>query len=137
MTTVQVPNRVITRRGVKNLGKMTSAERGTLVTVAVAVSAVGNMVLPFFVFPRVHYKSNFVRGSLIGCDGDTNPSGWMKKHNFIKYAKHFVKHVKSSKEKPVLLLLDNHESHLSIEALDYFKTNGVTVLVVPPQATTT
>lgn len=128
MTTVQVRNRVIARRGFKSLGKMTSTERGTLVTVAVAVSAVGNMVPPFFVFPRVHYKSYFVRGGPIGCDGDANPSGWMKEHNFIKYAKHFVKHVKPSKEKPVLLLLDNHDSHLSIEALDYFKTNGVTVL---------
>ncbi|KAF2880132.1 hypothetical protein ILUMI_26043 [Ignelater luminosus] len=131
ITTVQVPNRIIARRGIKSLGKMTSAERGTLVTVAVAVSALGNIVPPFFVFPRVHYKSHFVRGDPIGCEGDANPSGWMKEENFIKYAKHFVQHVKPSKEKPVLLLLDNHDSHLSIEALDYFKANGVTVLSFP------
>ncbi|CAH1999391.1 unnamed protein product [Acanthoscelides obtectus] len=96
---------------------MASAERVTLVTVAVAVSAVLNIAPPpFFVFPRVHCKSHFVRGGPIGCDGDTNPAGWMKEENFMKYAKHFVKHVKPSKEKPVLLLLDNHDSHLSIEA---------------------
>ncbi|KAF2902807.1 hypothetical protein ILUMI_03378 [Ignelater luminosus] len=87
ITTVQVPNRIIARRGIKSLGKMTSAERGTLVTVAVAVSALGNM-------------------------------RWQ--------------HIKPSEEKPVLLLLDNHDSHLSIEALDYFKANGVTVLPFPP-----
>lgn len=132
ITTVQVPNRVIARRGMKSLGKMTSAERGTLVTVAVAVSALGNMVPPFFVFPRVHYKSHFVKGGPTGCDGDANPSGWMKEENFIKYSKHFVQHVKPSQEKPVLLLLDNHDSHLSIEAIDYFKANGVTVLSFPP-----
>ncbi|KAF2880958.1 hypothetical protein ILUMI_25217 [Ignelater luminosus] len=56
---------------------------------------------------------------------DANPSGWMKEENFIKYAKHFVQHVKPSKEKPVLLLLDNHDSHFSIEALDYFKANCI------------
>lgn len=49
LTTVHVPNRVIARRGTKNLGKMTSAERGTLVTIAVAISALGNMV-PLFLF---------------------------------------------------------------------------------------
>ncbi|KAF2897999.1 hypothetical protein ILUMI_08176 [Ignelater luminosus] len=130
ITTVQVPNRIIARRGIKSLGKMTSAERGTLVTVAVAVSALGNMVPPFFVFPRVHYKSHFVRGGPIGCEGDANPSGWMKEENFIKYAKHFVQHVKPSKEKPVLLLLDNHDSHLSIEALDYFKANGICIRTI-------
>ena len=31
---------------------MTSGERGTLVTLAIAVSAGGNSILPFFVFPR-------------------------------------------------------------------------------------
>lgn len=132
LTTVHVPNRVIARRGIKNLGKMTSAERGTLVTVAVAVSALGNMVPPFFVFPRVHYKEHFIRGGPVGSDGDANSSGWMKEDNFQKFAKHFVKYVKPSKEKPVLMLLDNHDSHLSIEVLDYFTENGVTVLSFPP-----
>ncbi|CAH1999685.1 unnamed protein product [Acanthoscelides obtectus] len=46
----------------------------------------------------------------------------MKEDNFMKYAKQFVKHVKPSKEKPVPLLLDNHDSHISTEALDYFKS---------------
>jgi len=32
----------------------------------------------------------------------------------------------------VLLLLDNHDSHLSITALDICKENGVTVLSFPP-----
>ncbi|XP_053623521.1 uncharacterized protein LOC128682698 [Plodia interpunctella] len=132
LTTVHVPNRVIARRGVKNLGQITSAERGALVTVVVAVSALGNMVPPFFIFPRVHFKDHFVQCGPVGSDGDANPSGWMKEENFIKYARHFVKYVKPSKEKPVLLLLDNHESHLSIEVIDFFKNNGVTILSFPP-----
>lgn len=102
LTTVHVPNRIIARRGIKILGKITSAERGTLVSVAVAISALGNMVPPFFVFPRVHYKSHFIRGGPVGLEVDANPSGWMKEENFIKYVKHFVQDVKPSKEKPVL-----------------------------------
>ncbi|GBL92630.1 hypothetical protein AVEN_123801-1 [Araneus ventricosus] len=46
-------------------------------------------------------------------------------HQFVKYAR-------SSKDRPVLLLLDNHDSHLSIEALNFFKENGVTVCSFPP-----
>ena len=69
---------------------------------------------------------------LLGPRGTLTLSGWMQKENFIKFAKHFVKHTKPSKERPILLLLDNHDSHLSIESLDYLKENGVTVLSFPP-----
>lgn len=51
-TTVQRPNRIIARKGRKQIGAVTSAERGTLVTVALAVSAIGTSIPPFFVFPR-------------------------------------------------------------------------------------
>ncbi|XP_063216749.1 uncharacterized protein LOC134542016 [Bacillus rossius redtenbacheri] len=132
ITTVQRPDRVVARKGFKQVGKITSAERGTLVTVAVAVSATGNHVPPYFVFPRVNFREYFLKGAPIGSSGDANATGWMKEANFVKFAHHFVTNVKCSKENPCLLLLDNHDSHLSIEALDYLKDKGVTVLSFPP-----
>ena len=42
------------------------------------------------------------------------------------------KQVNCSMEKQVLLLLDNHESHLSIEVIDYAKANGIVMLSFPP-----
>lgn len=54
ITTVQKPNRIVGRREYKQVGRVTSQERGTLVTMALAVSATGNSVPPFFVFPRVN-----------------------------------------------------------------------------------
>ena len=50
VTTVQKPSKVVARKGFKQVGAITSAERGTLVTLATAVSAVGNSIPPFFVF---------------------------------------------------------------------------------------
>lgn len=51
----------------------------------------------------------------------------------MKLVKHFVFHVKPSDEGPVLfLLLDDHDSHLSVAALDYCKEDGVTILSFPP-----
>ena len=46
--------------------------------------------------------------------------------------KHFVKTVKVNIEHPVLLLLDNHYSHLAMDVLDYCKDNGVVLLSFPP-----
>ena len=46
VTTVQALSRVVARRGVKQVGAMTSGERGTLVSVAYAVQALGNSIPP-------------------------------------------------------------------------------------------
>lgn len=132
LLTVQRPNRVIARKGFKQIGALTSAERGTLVTIATAVSATGNTVPPLFVFPRVNFKEHFVRDGPVGCVGSCNPSGWMNEDIFVAFLKHFVQHVKPTKQSPVLLLLDNHETHLSIEGLNYAKNNGVVMLSFPP-----
>jgi hypothetical protein len=108
VTTVQKPNKVVARKGFKQVGAITSAERGTLVTLAAAISGGGNSVPPFFIFPRVHFKDHFIRDGPVGCKGGSNPSGWMTEQLFVAFLKHFHNHVKSTKEKPCLLLLDNH-----------------------------
>ncbi|XP_018372376.1 PREDICTED: uncharacterized protein LOC108767148 [Trachymyrmex cornetzi] len=59
VTTVQKPNKVIARKGEKQVSAMTSAERGTLVTLAVAVNAIGkysiDIYFPSKTFPRSFY----------------------------------------------------------------------------------
>jgi len=46
ITTVQIPDKVVARKGYKQIGNV-STECGNLVTVACAVSAIGNQILPF------------------------------------------------------------------------------------------
>ncbi|KAL0809235.1 hypothetical protein ABMA28_011454 [Loxostege sticticalis] len=135
VTTVQKPTKVVAKKGDKQVGAITSAERGTLVTLAAAASAVGNSIPPFFVFPRVHFKDHFIRDGPVGCKGGSNPSGWMTEDLFVDFLKHFHNHVKSTQEKPCLLLLDNHSSHLSIEGLNFAKENGIVMLSFPPHCT--
>jgi hypothetical protein len=48
--TVQKTTRIVSKNGMKLVGAVTSAERGCLVTMAVAVSPSGNSIPPFFVF---------------------------------------------------------------------------------------
>lgn len=38
----------------------------------------------------------------------------------------------STKENPILLLCDNHKSHISIEAIDYARENWIVYLTFPP-----
>ena len=97
-----------------------------------AVSASGNVVPPQFVFPRVNFKKHFIKHGPPGCIGTAHPSGWMTEENFMLFIKHFVKVVRCTKENPVLLLLDNHDSHTSIHVIDYCRDNGVVLLSFPP-----
>lgn len=135
LTTEHNPKRVIAEKGTTSVCSMTSGERGTLVTLALAVSATGSTAPPFFIFPLVKYKSYFVEGAGPLADGAANPSGWMKAEQFEKFLKHFAKHSRPSKDSKVLLLLDNHASHLSITGLDYCKEHGIILLALPPHTT--
>lgn len=67
----------------------------------------------------------------MGCAGTANKSGWMNDSSMELFMKHFIKFVRPVKEKPVVLLLDNHSSHLSIDALNLAKENHVHFLSFP------
>ena len=113
------------------MGAITSAERGQLVTICVAVSATGNTVPPMFIFPRKNFKDHFIRDGPPGSCGGAHPSGWMVGKLFLQFMHHLVANVRPTTENPMLLLLDNYHSHLDIKVLNFAKSNGVTLLSFP------
>ncbi|XP_072400179.1 uncharacterized protein [Diabrotica undecimpunctata] len=56
VTTVQKLSKVLAQRGKKQVGGLTSAERGVNVTIVAAMSASGNFLAPAFIFPRKKIK---------------------------------------------------------------------------------
>lgn len=70
-----------------------------------------------------------------GKEGHANKSGYMQSKEFVLYMAHFKKHSHASKDNPVLLMLDNHTSHLSVEAIDYAVEHGITMFTFPPHCT--
>lgn len=133
-TTVQRPQKVLALKG-SSVCKVTSGERGVLVTTCCIVSATGHALPPAMVFPRKKFKSHMLHGAPSGTLGLAASSGWMNAEIFVDVMKHFIKHTSASKDNPALLILDNHESHLSIETLNLAKSSGVTLLTLPPHTT--
>ncbi|KAF2884001.1 hypothetical protein ILUMI_22175 [Ignelater luminosus] len=131
-TTVQDCPKVLASKKSKQVGLVTSAERGTLVTLCFAVNAVGQSLPPFFIFPRVKNRQDFVSDGPEGSDGDAFSTGWMTAKSFLKFMEHFKKYSHASKENPVLLILDNHESHVSVNVIKYARDNGITMVTLPP-----
>ena len=84
------------------------------------------------VFPRVKLRNHMMKGAPPDSIGVANLSGWMSAACLTEFIKHFIKHTKCSKDRPVILILDNHNSHISLETIDLSKENGVTLLTLPP-----
>ena len=80
----------------------------------------------------MYFKDYFLKDAPPGSKGAANPSGWMKEESFCIFLKHFVENIRCSKDHPFLLLLDNHDAHLSIDGVDYEKNNGLIMLSFPP-----
>ena len=56
----------------------------------------------------------------------------MTSDNFVKVLQFFVNFTRCSKDKKVFLILDNHQSHISIEAIAFAKENCIVLLTIPP-----
>lgn len=125
------PVKVVGEKG-SNVGSRTSAERGTNVTMVMAISAGGANIPPFYLFPRKNMQSTYLYNATPGAVGYANGSGWMTSVDFVNFMHHFIKFAHASKENPLLLLLDNHRSHVTIEVIDLAIEHGITILTLPP-----
>lgn len=132
LTTVHKPDRVVSRRGRKQVGQITSSERGTIVSMALAVNAAGMKAPPYLVFPRARFQPHFLNGGPAGCWRGANPSGFMNSENFLEFIQKFQTFTRCSIGNPILLLLDNHVSHRTLDVLKFCRLNGIHVLSFPP-----
>ncbi|XP_065645111.1 uncharacterized protein LOC136075559 [Hydra vulgaris] len=132
VSTVVKPSKIVATKGKRNVGAMTSGERGTNVTIETAVSASGNTVPQMFVFPCKNYKDYFVNNGPLHCIGVGNGNGWVTDIEFKNFIQRFIRHVKPSNEFKILLILDNYSSHLHFETLNLAKENGIVMLSFPP-----
>jgi hypothetical protein len=62
--------------------------------------------------------------------GGANPTGWSNEEPFIDYLKHFTSY--QCLVRKTQLILDNHDSHLSIPAINKAKEKGIVFLSLLP-----
>nr|CAI5869015.1 unnamed protein product [Callosobruchus analis] len=120
ITTVQKPDRVIARRGQRQVSAMTSAERGSLVTIALEGNAIGSCIPPMFIFPRKRVNDHFIRNGPAGSIGAANGSRWMQEDDFHLFVEHFKNHVRP---------------HTAVKSIHFCKKNGIVLLTFPPHCT--
>ncbi|KAF2903319.1 hypothetical protein ILUMI_02864 [Ignelater luminosus] len=72
-----------------------------------------------------------LKGAPVGSIGKTNPSGWSNSSIFLEYLHHITIHTRSNRKKKILLIIDNYESRISVERLDFAKDNSIVMLTMP------
>lgn len=127
---------VIGRKGKRQIAALTSAERGSTITVIVCMSASGHFVPPLVIFPRTNMAQVLMKGCPPGSIGRAHPSGWVQSNLFTEWFAHFIEKVVPKEESPVLLILDGHYSHVrNVDVIDMARTNHVTIISLPPHST--
>ncbi|XP_062537025.1 tigger transposable element-derived protein 6-like [Armigeres subalbatus] len=126
-------SKVLALKGRRQVGCLTSAERGVLTTACVCMSATGYYIPPMLIFPRARLTESLKTGAppetLFSCNG----SGWMTMTDFNTWFNHFLEHSRPTAAAPVLLILDGHVTHTkNIAFLKKAQQNHVTVVSLPP-----
>lgn len=132
ISTVQKPTKQLGPKGVKQFGSKISWERGKNVTAICAMSASGIYIPPLIIFPRKRMSPALTKnGPAEGIYAITD-NGWSDETCFLKWLKHFQTHTSVSQANPVLLILDNHYSHISLSIYNYCRENGIVMLSLAP-----
>lgn len=126
---------VISSKGKKQVGQVSSGERGENITFVGIINAVGNTIPPVYIVGRIRNPEQYIQGAPESSLVLGNKSAWMTRELFICVLKHIKTHTSCSVQNPILLLVDNHESHVSVDAVKFCKESGITLLSFPPHTT--
>jgi hypothetical protein len=126
--------KVVTTKGKRTVCKVTSVEKGQTVTTVCCMSASGLYVPPALIFPRKRMAHELFPNSSTSTLALVTESGFMNSDLFPERLQHFARHVRPTKDNPVLLILDNHVSHCTLAAVVFCRENHITLLSLIPQA---
>lgn len=131
ITTVHKPDQIYAMKGQKQVGAISSGERGKNTTVCCAISASGFYVPPMFIYARQRMTPQLSRNGPPDSIYECSKSGWMTEHLFVEWLKHFCRFAHPSQDNPVLLTADNHSTHISLAAYELCKSKGIVMLSLP------
>lgn len=130
VTVVHKPSKVIAELGRHHVYSVSSAERGKTHTVLSCVSASGQVLPPFMVYPRKRpVPESMKEGAAPNTAFKTSANGWINAELYLEWFQFFIRNIPPSR--PVLLLQDGHGSHVSIALIELARANDIHLLCLP------
>ncbi|GAB0092623.1 HTH psq-type domain-containing protein [Sergentomyia squamirostris] len=130
-------DKVIVRRGKKVVANVVTAEEKECVTALLTISATGNLAPPMIVHTIKRFTRDLADSNVEGWVLGKSDSGWMTSVLFYEYiANTFYNWLLEQKiEFPVILYLDGHSSHITLELSKFCKAKGIELIRLYPNAT--
>ncbi|KAJ8892837.1 hypothetical protein PR048_005418 [Dryococelus australis] len=121
-------SKVVGLKGMKQVTSLSSAERGALITLVTCVSAPDRYIPPMLEFPHKNMKVELLQDAPPDTIAVCHPSGWSQQELFTQWMIHFVEHVKSKPDEPVVLVCDGHYSYTrNIDVIEIGRKHGINI----------
>lgn len=114
-------SKVIVEKGISNCYQVSSPSKEQITTMVCAF-ANGNVLPPFHVYPGQRINSQWTQDSVPEAYFSVTDKGWMETDVFYGWiANRFLKQIPPLR--PIVLLLDGHESHIDIQVSEICPDN--------------
>ena len=128
VTIAHKPSKVVGHVGGHSL---TLADRGKTHTVLACLSASGQVLPPFMVYPRKQAVPEKIKeGAYPITIFQVSDTGWITKELFFEWFKLFRQMIPLLR--PVVQVLDGHGSHITINVIEYARSNEIHLYVCHP-----
>ena len=134
VSVVHKPGKVVAEMGRYKVYAVTSAEKGKTHTILACASASGHVLPPMMIFPRKQTPpANFREGTVAQTLFANSANGWINNDLFLQWFKFFLANIPPTQ--PMLLIMDGHGTHMSIELIELARSSGVHLLCLPSHTT--
>ncbi|KAG8199511.1 hypothetical protein JTE90_009358 [Oedothorax gibbosus] len=129
--------KVIAPKEWENVYQLQQGNDKETITVLLVFSASGKTVTPMVVFPYIRLPKTVVDSMPADWFLGRSDSGWMKNDVFYEYIANGVnKWLEDNKvKKPVILFVDGHKTHLTLEISEFCANNDIILYALPPNST--
>lgn len=130
-------SKVLGPRGARNIYEVEQGNSKTSITVMFSFSASGIVVPPMVVFPYQRLPTEIMQSVPDSWGVGRSDTGWMKAEVFYEYIGNvFVPFLMENNiERPVILFVDGHKSHISCRISELCTELGVVLIALYPNAT--
>jgi len=122
--------KVVAIKGSKEVLVPTGGYRGHT-SVVHCGNAAGESLPPFFIFEGKSIEEGLldkaIPGSMVSCQ----ENGYFSRDHMLEFLKRLVNWEKTTKARPLIVIFDGAECHLSLEAAEYAVANKVHLVILP------
>ena len=130
-------NKVLAKKGTREVHETSGGSGREYFTVLGAGAADGTRLPPFILYKGCNLYLRWTTGGPAGTVYGVSDSGWMEGSNFQQwFEKLFTPAVAALLTTgPVVLFVDGHHSHLTLQLIQYARSQGVHLFCLPPHVT--